>query len=112
MANVLSNGFVISNIPCRPCKVKNRKGLFHTWITSDDVYVKINRLAKSDMLGRIESQVRDNHIVSGPDEITTVTNTFALVEFEDGSVEKVRVEDIRFLDSRGRFESYSFEEER
>lgn len=111
MAN-LSSEIVIHDISYRPCTVKGRRALFHKWIVNEDILVKCRGPYSSDIWLKESEVIRKKRMIPPHNDIEKVTNTFALVEFEDGSVEKVRVEDIRFLDSRSRFESYSFEEER
>lgn len=65
-----NNTNIIPNFSYRPCIVGNRQASFHKWI--DAVEATTNSI---------------------------VTYTMGLIEFEDGTVERVNIEDIRFVDT-------------
>ena len=68
----------------RPCFVGEEKGLFHHW---EDY-----------------SQLYGESLMVGGHGAGQVSQTFGLVEYEDGSIKRVQPYDIRFCD--GEFECY------
>lgn len=78
----------------RPCLVHQRSGeyrkaMFHEWNHISQLY-GASPLAGGHPAGQVE-------------------DTYAIVEFEDGSVSRVRVEDITFLDSGNFFVNEPFD---
>lgn len=71
----------------RPCMIDDRKAIWHRWMTRKEV------IPPSPMLG--------GH---GGGEIQ---DTFALVEFEDGTIGEVLPYKVRFLDSGGKFAQFA-----
>lgn len=64
----------------RPCLIGERKGYFHKW---EDYSQTVN---ESPLIGGAPAGV--------------FARTFAIVEFENGAVERVNVNDVRFCDSK------------
>lgn len=67
----------------RPCEVDGRPALFHRWIEEDRVITATNGLG---------------HYIPGTPAINVIRETFALVEYKDGTIAKVKPELIRFTD--------------
>lgn len=67
----------------RPCEVDGVPALFHRWIEDDRVLTATNGLG---------------HYIPGTPAINVIRETFALVEFLDGVVVKVKPEQVRFVD--------------
>lgn len=72
----------------RPCFVKDRRALFHRWEDNSEIY------APSLMVGGHDGGV--------------VKYTLAIIEYEDGHVERVKPEDVRFADNL--IKQYAFPE--
>lgn len=73
----------------RPCKAGSLNGLFHRWIEEADV------IEPSLMIGGHPGGV--------------VRMTFGIVEFEDGTIDKIVPSKISFLDNK--FNEYNFKTE-
>ena len=82
----------------RLCEVNGRAAIFHRWVD------KSNRIL--DMGGRMLSpkhyaQILDDYttygITSGGAKLTVITETFALVEYDDGSVDYVEPTEVKFI---------------
>lgn len=83
----MASGFIIET-ELRPCMVGDKKALFHTWNHYSEI------VPPSPMVGGHSGGV--------------LSDTYAIVEFEDGSVEKYRAHEVRFLD--GKIKEYCFTE--
>lgn len=75
----LNETITIKSAEYRPCTVAGKRALFHKWEENSEIY------APSPMVGGHNGGV--------------VKYTLAIVEFEDGHVERVRPQDIMFIDN-------------
>lgn len=75
----------------RPCLVDGRKAMWHRWT--------------------IREEVVGPSILNGGHGGGQLSATFALVEFEDGTVAEVYPDKVRFLDSAKVFEEYDFSQQ-
>lgn len=75
----MASGFIIET-ELRPCMVGDRKALFHTWSHI--------------------SQIVPPSVMVGGHSGGVVADTYALVEFEDGSVKRCEVGEVKFLESK------------
>ncbi len=89
-----------SNNTTRPCMVGDEKAKFHRWADVLTVFVKFDSVLKPKDYEKIMSRLEHNHIILPGEDVTTVTNTFALVEFMDGTVKKVNPEEVRFINKK------------
>ena len=94
----------------RPCLVNGKRALFHRWHTVDAAILNFKTIIKPAQARAI----RDIFVTEGwvPDDadVEKLTNTFALVEFEDGTInDRVPPRDIRFLDSGNYFVNEPFD---
>lgn len=71
----LDSSIRLANI-VRPCLAMGKRALFHTWVEVSTVHRAVSR---SDVTG-------------------IMTDVYGLCEFEDGTVKKIKVSDIKFLD--------------
>lgn len=92
----------------RPCVVDGKKAIFHRWALDEEVLIKFNGFIKNDRLSVICQSIREDRIVPPNTETEKLTNTYGIVEFEDGTVRGVRPVEIRFLDSEGLFRDYDW----
>ena len=97
------------NDELRPCLVNEERALFHKWIVEDKMFVKFFRCFRAEELKRQKLNIEADQVVPVQNDIEKVTNTYALVEFEDGTINKVEPEDVKFLDSGNKFQEYCFE---
>lgn len=75
----------------RPCLVKGRKALFHRF--ADEAHT----VGESPLIGGHKGG--------------QIWGVLAIVEFEDGTVQRVYPYEVYFLDSKGMFAEYDFSEE-
>lgn len=81
----------------RICTVHDKPALFHQWSQEDRVYLKINCFVKPEVSEELVRRFREDGVVAGGCTTETERHTFALVEYPDGTVDKVRPESVRFL---------------
>lgn len=80
----------------RPCHVNGTPAKFHRWIEEDKALLKIGAFTKPDECIKLR-KIFDHHgVVPSNGEIQTVRVTYALVEYENGSVKKVDPEAVVF----------------
>lgn len=94
----------------RPCLVNDKRALFHRWHIVDAAILNF----KAKMNYEAVRTCRDVFAKEGwvPDcaDVEKLTNTYALVEFEDGTInDRVPPRDIRFLDSGNFFVDEPFD---
>lgn len=95
----------ITNGNYRPCLVDGKKALFHQWIKKGMLLIESNRFKdKTEFYNVCMDSLSswDPH-----DKVTTYTETRALVEFEDGTVNEVDPCLVKFVDSEELFEEYT-----
>lgn len=90
----------------RPCLVSGLKALFHGWINEENYIIAIGRPISKENIPKLHARVEEYRVYPGPiDDIMKISNTYALVEFEDGHIGKVEPTRIKFLDSFDEFSS-------
>ena len=99
----------------RPCEVKGIKALFHRYVEDEKILIKSNIMTKRSLekeiaLKHLEMILEGSVIPYGYD-IEKISKTVALVEYEDGTVHKVDPTDVKFLDSKEKFEEVCDAEE-
>lgn len=92
----------------RQCMVDGKKAIFHRWAVDEEVLIKFNAFIKDDKVSDICRGIREDRIAPKCVETEKLTNTYGIVEFEDGEVRGVRPAEIRFLDSEGLFREYDW----
>ena len=78
----------------RPCEVDGVPALFLRWIDADRVLIQIDALGEGEYMHRYRSEC----VLSPGCHGEVIRETFALVEYPDGTVGKVKPEALRFLD--------------
>lgn len=89
----------------RPCTVYGNKALFHRWIEEEKLIIKVDSTLRIKT-EHISIALRDYHkngIIAPGLSTEKITYTYALVEFEDGHVEKVEPTDVVFDNSYEKF---------
>ena len=93
----------------RPCWVKGLRAMFHKWADKTvDVFIS-NMMVPSIQVEEARQYYDSTGIVPNGFRIEKITNTYALVEFEDGRVEEIAPTTITFLD-HSEFEGYDWNE--
>ena len=82
----------------RPCLADGKPAFFHRWVDEDKGLLRINAFTRHDEAERLHRAFRDEGIVHNCCSVETLRVTFALVEYRDGTVGKVKPEQVRFLD--------------
>lgn len=87
----LNTTITVTSSENRPCLVDGKRAIFLKWEEMED------------MIGACP-------LVGGSSKSSnrTFKRTFAMVEFEDGSVERVCISDLKFLDSAERFKEIAW----
>jgi hypothetical protein len=84
--------------PLRPCEVDGKPAFFHRWCDEDRALLQFKALVRREDAEELRTLFDDRGICPPSAHIETVRYTFALVEFQDGSVKKVDPERVRFMD--------------
>jgi hypothetical protein len=80
----------------RPCEVDGRPALFHRWIEADRALVRINSYVDASMRDVLLRRCREEGVILPGCYTEVLRETFALVEYTDGTIAKVKPELIRF----------------
>lgn len=86
----------------RPCEADGKRGTFHRWIDEAEALLTIDRMIHDEDARRMSRRFRETLEVPPCCHADVVRHTYALVEFPDGSVGKVKPEHIVFLDRKDR----------
>ena len=85
----------------RPCKADGVTAIFHRWVETNDIYIKMNNVVyrQKDVVERVRKAVQDSHVLTGDQDLVQVRTTKALVEYKNGEMHMVDAEKITFLDT-------------
>lgn len=93
----------------RPCIANGRKAFFHRWVDEEKLIVKSLRVVRQENIDSMMGVYEKTGFLPNFVDTDKITKILALVEFEDGTVEKVDIGNIKFLDGGTRFmESAAF----
>jgi hypothetical protein len=81
----------------RPCEVDGRPALFHRWIEEDRVLLVIDAMVPLAEQSILAYSCHEMHVVRPGSHADVIRETFALVEYPDGVVAKVKPELVRFV---------------
>lgn len=84
----------------RPCLVDGKPATFHRWVDEDKALLRIDRLMRTEEQLRAFRLFQETGIADAGSEIVKLRTCFALVEYPDGSVGRVKPELIQFLDRK------------
>ena len=82
----------------RTCLADGEPAIFHRWAEEDKGLLKINAFTMPDEQAALHRRFTDTGVVPNCCSVETLRNCFALVEYPDGSVGRVKPELIRFTD--------------
>lgn len=94
----------MDDLHARPCKVDLRPALFLRWIEEDRAFLQIECHAPADVVEAISRRFRSEGLVPPGCLVKVIRNTLALVEYRDGTIDKVDPERIRFTREEGQTE--------
>jgi len=83
----------------RLCLSSGVKAVFHRWVDREDLIIQFNGLMKASHIDKVLKDYKEAGILPSGVTTRTVTNTFGLVEFEDGVIMEVEPTHIKFLDT-------------
>ena len=85
----------------RPCLADDKPATFHRWVAEDKALLRIHAMTRPEDRLKFARHFFREEGVAGPEADADMTRTlFALVEYPDGSVGKVKPELIQFLDRK------------
>ena len=80
----------------RPCEVDGRPALFHRWIEEDRALLRFDTFMLPEDRARLAREFSEGCIIPAGCFTDVIRETFALVEYKDGTIAKVKPELIRF----------------
>jgi hypothetical protein len=84
----------------RPCLADGKPATFHRWVEEDKALLQTDVLVRREDMLRICRLFQEEGVVSAESHIEKLRTCFALVEYPDGSVGRVKPELIQFLDRK------------
>jgi hypothetical protein len=84
----------------RPCEVDGKPAFFHRWVEEEKALLKINAFTSPQELDILVRRFRSDSVLPMGTSTEIVRNTFALVEYADGTVGRVEPEKVKFRDRR------------
>ena len=91
----------MDELRCRPCMVEDRPALFHRWIDDDRAVLHVDARLNARTIMKANERFRTEGVVSPGFHIDVLRETFALVEYRDGKVAKVKPELVHFVVEEG-----------
>jgi hypothetical protein len=96
----LNGEIIIKSSEYRPCVVNGKNALFHRWIDVDQGVIKFGASIPSDKMQLVRKTFDDTSVLPVGCDMATLRTTYAVVEFEDGTIKEVNPGDVKFLDTR------------
>ena len=97
----------------RPCEVLGIKALFHRYIEDVVLYIKTPALPyprlQDENWQNCLRMIREDLTIPRGFDVDKMSKTVALVEYEDGTVQKVDPTNVKFLDTKEKMEGFSEE---
>lgn len=90
----------------RPCYANNKKALFHRWTDKEEILLKYSGYICGNKVEKMVKQYQENGLLPNSADVEKVKTTFAIVEYEDGTIDEVRPQQIRFTDDK--IKQYAF----
>lgn len=82
----------------RPCLADGKPATFHRWVEEEQALLHISAFMRPRDQQLIIRRFREEGVTDGYANMEKLRTCFALVEYADGSVGKVKPELIQFLD--------------
>lgn len=115
MATLMENKITIGP-ELRPCIVKGKKALFHKWDISEKLLAQNTCFMKTAeehrIMDNLYMQLKEERITVLPHYVSLhkATDNTALVEYEDGTMERVQPELVRFINTREHMDGIAWPE--
>lgn len=84
----------------RPCEIYGKPAVFHCWVNGEEVLLHFDVMLEWENYKGILEEFKEHGLVRPICHTETIRNTFALVEYADGTVDKVEPENVKFTDRR------------
>lgn len=84
--------------PLRPCLADDKPATFHRWVEEESALLQIDACISLREQQKIVHRFREENVLDPFSKIEKLRTCFALVEYADGSVGRVKPELIQFLD--------------
>ena len=84
----------------RPCLADSKPATFHLWAEEDTAMLQVDTLLHPKDLVQVYREFNRSGVAGAGSHIEKLRTCFALVEYADGSVGKVKPELIQFLDRK------------
>jgi hypothetical protein len=82
----------------RPCEVDGKPALFHRFADEDQALLRVNVFCLEDEMRQLRRNMDQRGIIPSGCSSEVVRRTYALVEYQDGSIGKVAPELVQFTD--------------
>jgi hypothetical protein len=86
----------------RRCEVNGKPAIFHRWVDEDKAVLHFHALIRTEEMRNWTKMFNEEGAAPSSCSVKVLRATFALVEYRDGTVDKVKPEAIRFMDKRRR----------
>lgn len=87
----------MDELHARPCEVDGAPALFHRWIEEDRLVLNVDVLIPYGEQVAMRRRFFSDGVASPGCHPEVIRETFALVEYQDGTIGKVKPEAVRFL---------------
>ena len=87
----------MDELHARPCEVNGRPALFHRWVEESQVLLNFNCYMNEHDRDLVLRDFHAHKFTPAGVSSEAVHHTFALVEYQDGTVAKVEPEQIHFI---------------
>lgn len=91
----------MDDLRARPCEVDGVPALFHRWIDVDSAILKINVRTHPRTEATLVRGFKESGVCPAGCSVEVIRNILALVEYRDGTIDKVELERIRFTGEEG-----------
>ena len=82
----------------RLCMADGKPATFHRWVEEDLAILKIHPFMRKEDQENIVRRFREEGVIDNSATIKRLRNCFALIEYQDGSMGKVKPELLQFID--------------
>lgn len=106
----ITNKIAIVKTEYRPCYVDGKKALFHRWIDREGLYLHFKCFISLEEQLKAQKTFYDDHIIPTGCDIERIKQTFAIVEFENGTVAEVAPCSIKFDDTKTKEYAFTLNE--
>ena len=88
----------MDELQARPCEVDGIPALFHRWADEDEPLLKLDVFCHTNARAQIYDQYKQHGVIGPEFSVNVIRKTYALVEYQDGTVHLVAPELVTFTD--------------